>query len=78
MRGLIFVHLRMRQGEQEHVRLYLALPVAAHQLLHELQGRLHMSTPLLYMLPNLKTSCFAAAAIKWQSYNLPCLAIFSI
>ena len=37
--GLVLEHARVRQGEQQRARLQLPLPVAAHQLLHELQRR---------------------------------------
>lgn len=38
LRGLILEHARVRQGQQQCARLHLPLPVAAHELLHELQS----------------------------------------
>ena len=37
--GLILEHARVRKGKQQRSRLCLPLPVAAHELLHELRSK---------------------------------------
>ena len=61
---LIPEHARVRQGQQQPARLQLPLPVAAHQLLHELQRKStnqqqprHLLIKLMICHDNLIKSC---------------------